>query len=97
MRKILLAAALGALIPVCVYAAETTVTQSQTTFDVDEATIKAGDTINFSNKDDVTHNIQVIDAEENLDDKGLQKPGETIKATFAKPANIRFVVLFIPR
>jgi len=83
MRKLILTAAL-LLVPTFSYAADTTVTQSHTTFDVDEAKIKAGDNIIFSNKDDVTHNIQVVDPDDNLDDKGLQKPGQDIKASFAK-------------
>jgi plastocyanin len=83
MRKILIAAVV-ALMPLCAVAAESTITQSHTTFDVDSATIKAGDSITFSNKDDVTHNIQVINADGDVDDKGLQKPGQDIKVAFAK-------------
>lgn len=81
MRKLVLAALLIG-VAVSVQAAESTVTQSHSSFDVDEVTIKAGDTINFANKDDVTHNIQVTNADGDTDDKGLQKPGELIKAAF---------------
>ena len=72
------------LIPSFSFAADTTVTQSHTTFDVDDVTIKAGDTLVFKNSDDVTHNVQVTDSSGETDDKGLQKPGETIKDTLAK-------------
>ena len=84
MRKFILVGLLAA-IPLCAaYAADTTVTQSHTTFDVDSVTLKAGDNIIFSNKDDVTHNIQIVDSDDDVDDKGLQKPGQDIKANFAK-------------
>ena len=41
-----------------------------------------GDTVRFVNYDDVTHNINVIDEEDNAVDKGLQKPGESINQMF---------------
>jgi plastocyanin len=71
------------------YAANTVVTQSHTSFDVDDASLTKGDTITFSNKDDVTHNIQILDSEGNMDDKGLQKPGEDIKAKFDAPGEYK--------
>jgi plastocyanin len=89
MRKPLLVAAALCVLAVSAWAADTTVTQSHTSFDVDSATVKAGDSITFTNKDDVTHNIQVVDADENLEDKGLQKPGQDIKETFAKPGTYK--------
>jgi plastocyanin len=52
--------------------------------------IPAGDTVHFVNHDDVTHNINVIDADDNAVDKGLQKPGETINQLFDKSG--KFVV-----
>jgi plastocyanin len=83
MRKILLVALFASVASVA-HAADTTVTQSHTTFDMDSATIKAGDTITFSNKDDVTHNINITNPDGDNDDKGLQKPGQDIKASFPK-------------
>ena len=83
MRNVLLLAAAVAMIPLCVFAADTTITQSHTTFDVDAVTVKAGDNVIFANKDDVTHNVQIINADGDIDDKGLQKPGQDIKASFA--------------
>jgi len=83
MRKFLVVAA-AILIPLCAYAADTTVTQSHSTFDSDSVTVKAGDNVVFANKDDITHNIQVINDDGDVDDKGLQKPGENIKVGFTK-------------
>jgi plastocyanin len=81
--------ALLALLTGAAYAANTTVTQSHTSFDTDDIKIKAGDTVSFDNKDDVTHNIQVTNSDDDTEDKGLQKPGEVIKQTFAKPGTYK--------
>jgi plastocyanin len=70
-------------------AADTTVTQSHTTFDTDAVTLKVGDTLTFANKDDVTHNIQIVNGDGDVDDKGLQKPGQDIKQTFVKAGNYK--------
>ena len=43
-----------------------------------------GDAVRFVNHDDVTHNINVIDEDDNALDKGLQKPGESIEQLFDK-------------
>ncbi len=40
--------------------------------------------MHFVNHDDVTHNINVIDEDDNATDKGLQKPGEAIDQMFDK-------------
>ena len=64
-------------------AADTSVDQAGQQFSQSSLTLKAGDTIVFTNKDDVTHNVKVINGDD-TDDKGLQKPGEILKATFAK-------------
>jgi plastocyanin len=83
VRKTLLVMSFLCIAPIAL-AADTTVIQSHTTFDVDAVTLKAGDTITFSNKDDVTHNIQVVNSDGDVDDKGLQKPGVNIHASFPK-------------
>jgi len=75
MRKYLLIA-LFTGVAFAAQAADTTITQSHTTFDTDSATVKAGDNIIFSNKDDVTHNVQIVNADGDVDDKGLQKPAK---------------------
>jgi plastocyanin len=46
--------------------------------------VPRGDAVRFINHDDVTHNINVIDEDDNALDKGLQKPGETIEQRFDK-------------
>ena len=79
------------------WAANTTITQSHTSFDSDEVTLKAGDTITFVNKDDVTHNIQIVDSSGNNEDKGLQKPNENITATFAQKGEYKIRCAIHPK
>ena len=96
MRKFLLAVLLASG-PACAWAADTVVAQSHTTFDVDAVSVKAGDTITFSNKDDVTHNIQVFNSADDVEDRGLQKPGEDIKVRFDKPGEYKIRCAIHPR
>jgi plastocyanin len=66
---------------VTAWAKEVAVTQSNTSFNMDNLTVNAGDTIVFENKDNKTHNIQVVSSDGSVDDKGLQKPGQDVKTT----------------
>ena len=65
-------------------AADVQVDQAGQQFSQSSLTLKAGDTIVFTNKDDVKHNVKILNGDD-VDDKGLQSPGGIIKATFAKP------------
>ena len=96
MRIYLLIATL-IIIPTLASAADVPVTQSHTTFDLDEMTIKAGDTVVFKNKDDVTHNIQVSNSDGAIDDKGLQKPGVDIRETLSAPGSYKVRCAIHPR
>lgn len=73
------------------------VVQSHMTFNVDSLTLESGDTVIFNNKDEVSHNIQVLDADDNLDDKGLQKPGQSIKETFISPGKYKVMCAIHPK
>jgi plastocyanin len=90
MRKTLLIAVLlvigGA---VAAQAAVTTVIQSHTSFDKPELTVKVGDTVVFLNQDVVTHNIQIVNANNDIDDKGLQKPGGKVETTITSPGEYK--------
>ena len=66
------------------WAAVTHIDQVGQKFSQASIAIKAADHLKFLNQDDVQHNIKVIDAAGDEDDKGLQKPGETIDVAFAK-------------
>lgn len=50
-------------------------------------TIQAGDSVNFLNNDNVSHNITVFDSAGNAQDGGIQAPGRPISITFPKPGN----------
>ncbi|MBV8060223.1 MAG: cupredoxin domain-containing protein [Alphaproteobacteria bacterium] len=84
MKRFLITCLGFAAITGIAYAADTTVTQSHTTFDVDSLSLNSGDTIIFKNADDVTHNIQIVNSDGDVDDKGLQKPGQEIKSTLTQ-------------
>ena len=86
MRTILLAGAFLSLFITQAQAADVSVDQAGQQFSQSSLTLKPGDTIVFTNKDDVTHNVKIISGDD-TDDKGLQKPGETLKAVFAKPGD----------
>lgn len=53
-------------------------------FTKSELKVGVGGTVHFHNSDDVTHNIMTIDAADEPEDRGLQKPGEIISAKFDK-------------
>ena len=90
MKNALLLAAVSILGFVSVaYAADVNVSQSNQQFSEDSLKMKAGDTIVFKNADTVSHNIQIVNSDGDADDKGLQKPGETIKATMAKAGDYK--------
>lgn len=66
------------------YAAATEIDQVGQKFSQSTLAVAAGDIVHFVNHDDVTHNINVIDEDDNAADKGLQKPGESIEQLFDK-------------
>ncbi len=72
------------------YAATTTIDQVGQRFTQSALLVSNGETVWFLNFDDVVHNVSVFDQDDVAIDKGLQKPGETIKHLFDK--NGRFKV-----
>jgi plastocyanin len=51
--------------------------------------LKPSDTVTFSNKDDVSHNITVVDDDDDTADLGLQKPGENLTYKFDKAGRFK--------
>ena len=84
MKALLIAAILAAPLT-SGFAADVNIDQLGQKFDPNTVSLGAGDVVHFKNGDDVTHNINVIDADDNADDKGLQKPGQEIVHKFTKP------------
>ena len=62
-----------------VRAAGITIDQSGQQFSEKSVDLKPGDALNFANKDDVSHNITVVNDDDDATDLGLQKPGETVE------------------
>lgn len=85
------AAAFGMLIAVsaAVRAAGVTIDQSGQRFSEKAVSVSRGDTVVFANKDDVSHNITVLDDNDDSIDLGLQKPGETLSHAFDKDGTFK--------
>jgi plastocyanin len=79
----LIAAAAG------VRASSLTIDQSGQHFSEKTVDLKAGDVLNFANKDDVSHNITVVNDDDDTSDLGLQKPGETLNYKFDKTGKFK--------
>ena len=71
-------------------AAQTEIDQVGQRFTLSSLRLQRGDKARFLNRDDVTHNISIIDAGDNAADQGLQRPGQVIEAVFDKSG--RFAV-----
>jgi len=84
----LLAAAL-CLTAVSVRAASHTIEQIGQKFSEKSASVRAGDSILFANHDDVTHNIGIINDDDDSVDLGLQKPGESLSYKFDKAGRFK--------
>jgi plastocyanin len=67
------------------YAAETVVDQLNLKFVPDTVTIKAGDTIRFTNSDHFFHDVTIGNPDGTSEDKGLVNYKKDIVVTFAKP------------
>ncbi len=70
-------------------AATTSVDQSGQQFSQKSVALTHGDTLTFSNRDDVTHNISVVYDDDDATDLGLQKPGESLSYKFDKAGRFK--------
>jgi plastocyanin len=66
-------------------AADIPIDQQHKEFIPDNITIKAGDTLVFSNHDSRVHNILVVNPDGLAKDEGLQKPDVVLRHTFTTP------------
>lgn len=85
MRRLLVIMAITAVLCPVANATEITIALINNAFDQKNTVIRKGDTIIFNNLDKVMHNIQVINREGFIDDKGLQQPGVSVRQTFDLP------------
>ena len=72
-----------------VRATTTNIDQSGQTFSEKSVTVAVGDSLTFNNQDDVTHNINVINDDDDTVDLGLQKPGESLTYKFDKSGRFK--------
>jgi plastocyanin len=86
MRVSAITAAAAAFIALAagVHAAGVTIDQSGQQFSERSVALAPGEAVVFANRDDVSHNVTVLDDNEDATDLGLQKPGENLKFTFDK-------------
>ncbi len=91
MRTLIIAGATAATLSMAtsLRAAGVTVDQSGQQFSEKTLSINHGDTITFANKDDVSHNITVVDDSDDAVDLGLQKPGESLSHAFGKDGKFK--------
>jgi plastocyanin len=91
MRGPAVAATLAALVVIGagVRAAAVTIDQSGQQFSEKSLDLKAGDAVTFANKDDVSHNITVVNDDDDTADLGLQKPGENLSYKFDKAGRFK--------
>jgi plastocyanin len=83
------AAAAACLGAAAVHAAGLTIEQSGQQFSEKSVSVKTGDSVTFANHDDVTHNINVIDDDDDAADLGLQKPGQSLIYKFDKSGKFK--------
>jgi plastocyanin len=71
-------------LPAIAWAGDVEVDQQGIRFSRPEITLKVGDTLHFHNHDDVTHNIMIIDSDDDAEDQGMQKPDQVISKQFSQ-------------
>jgi len=94
---IIAATAALAAIAVGVQAASTTIGQAGEQFSQKSVTLQAGDTLVFANDDDVTHNVTIINDDDDSTDLGLQKPGQNLTYKFDKAGRFKVRCSVHPR
>jgi plastocyanin len=72
-----------------VRAATTTIDQTGGQFSEKSVSVSSGDSIVFTNHDDVAHNVTVVNEDDDAADLGLQKPGETLTYKFDKAGRFK--------
>jgi plastocyanin len=88
-RTLVGAIAALAIVAAGVQASSLTIEQSGQQFSQKSAAVAIGDSITFANHDDVTHNINVINEDDEANDLGLQKPGEKLTYKFDKAGKFK--------
>ncbi len=91
---LLLPLALAAALPA---RADQSIDQKDKQFSQDAVTVKAGEAINFTNSDQVTHDLSVKNPDGSRMSSAMQKPGDATKVTFDKPGDYKVQCLIHPK
>lgn len=89
IRTLVLGVIAPLLVSMGVSASTTTIEQSGQQFSEKSLALQRGDSVTFANHDDVTHNIGVVDADDEVVDLGLQKPGQSLTYEFDKAGRFK--------
>jgi plastocyanin len=74
-----------------------TVDQKDKQFSQDAVTVKAGDAVQFTNSDQVAHDISVKGPDGSKLAGGMQKPGQAMSVTFPAPGEYKVMCLIHPK
>ncbi len=77
-------------------AAEHFVDQRDLTFVPVTLTIKAGDTVRFTDTDRITHNITIVNPDGSIEDKGMSTYSQHILVQFDKPGVFKVICRIHP-
>ena len=89
LRRLIVTSTALVALGFAVRAATTTIDQSGQQFSQKSIALAPGDALLFANHDDVTHNINVVNDDDDATDLGLQKPGQTLTYKFDKSGKFK--------
>ena len=95
-RRTLVAALAAAAAVVCVEAAAHSVSQKGKSFEPATVSLKVGETLNFQNNDDVTHNAFSTSKGNEFNSK-VQLPGSASSITFREAGTVEVRCAFHPK
>jgi plastocyanin len=77
--------------------AEQVIDQKDKRFSQDAVTVKAGETVTFTNSDQVSHDVSVKNPDGSRQSSTMQKPGDKQSVTFDKPGSYQVQCLIHPK
>jgi plastocyanin len=77
--------------------AEQVIDQKDKRFSQDAVTVKAGESVSFTNSDQVSHDVSVKNPDGSRQSSTMQKPGDKQSVTFDKPGSYQVQCLIHPK
>jgi plastocyanin len=77
--------------------AEQVIDQKDKRFSQDAVTVKAGESVSFTNSDQVSHDLSVKNPDGSRQSSTMQKPGDKQSVTFDKPGSYQVQCLIHPK